>query len=154
VLIAMLRRICVALGNSAGSPTTPGLRTKPAVRMHQSAISNEEFIAQFRDWLLQWKPTLAEIEYEVSYLSKLAEFMAPVPLAKVTKAVLRDFRLEERRRLQPGESCVKILRAGDQHRCVSCRDTKEEENEVTAKARTLRVSIRCSCSFPGHGQFF
>jgi hypothetical protein len=71
-----------------------------AVRMHQSAISNEEFIAQFRDWLLQWKPTLAEIEHEVSYLSKLAEFMAPVPLAKVTKAVLQGFQLEERRRLQ------------------------------------------------------
>lgn len=81
------------------------------MKMHQRAISNEELIAQFRDWLLQWKPTLAEIEYEVSYLSKLAEFMAPVPLAKVTKAVLRDFRLEERRRLQPGESWLKILRA-------------------------------------------
>ena len=111
-MIAMLRRTCLALGNGSGIPTTPGLRTKSqAVRMHQTAISNEEFVAQYRDWRLLWKPTLAEIEDEVSYLSKLAEFMAPVPLAKATKAVLQDFQLAERSRLQPGESGAKILRA-------------------------------------------
>jgi len=79
------------------------------VRVHQTAISNEEFIAQFREWRLQWKPTLAQIEDEVSCLSKLAEFIAPVPLSKATKAVLQDFQLAERSRLQPGESGAKIL---------------------------------------------
>jgi hypothetical protein len=79
--------------------------------MRQSAISNEELIAQFRDWRSQWKPSLTEIEDEVSYISKLAEFMAPVPLSKVTKAVLQDFQLEEQMRPQPRESRVKIVRA-------------------------------------------
>lgn len=75
------------------------------------AISNEDFIAQFREWRLRWKPSLTEVEDEVSCISKLAEFVAPVPLSKVTKAVLQDFRLEEQRRPQPRESRVKTLRA-------------------------------------------
>jgi hypothetical protein len=79
--------------------------------MGQGAMSNEEFIAQFRDWRLQCKPTSAQIEDEVCYLSKLAEFIAPVPLAKVTKAVFKDFYREEQMRPQPRESRAKILSA-------------------------------------------
>jgi hypothetical protein len=112
VLIAMLRRTCVALGNSAGSPTTPGLRTKPSREDGPKRNLERGVHRAVPRLAFAVEPHIGgEIEYEVSYLSKLAEFMAPVPLAKVTKAVLRDFRLEERRRLQPGESCVKILRA-------------------------------------------
>jgi hypothetical protein len=54
---------------------------------------------------------LEQIAYEVSFLSKLAESAAPVPLVKVTKAVLRDFQWEEQVRPQPREYRMKILQA-------------------------------------------
>ena len=66
---------------------------------------------QFRDWCSQRKHSLTEIEDEISYISKLAEFMAPVPLSKATRAVLQDFQLEEQMRPQARESRVKIVRA-------------------------------------------
>ena len=61
------------------------------MRVRKNQISNEELIAQYREWCLLWKPTLAQIDDGVSYLSKLAELMAPVPPSKATKRVLRDF---------------------------------------------------------------
>src|SRR5579862_7706963 len=60
----------------------------PAVRVRQTPISNDEFIARYREWRSLWKPTSEQIADEVSYLSKLAELMAPVPLSKATKADL------------------------------------------------------------------
>jgi hypothetical protein len=62
----------------------------------KSTMSNEELIAKFRDWRSWWyKKPAEELEEEVSYISKLAEFMAPVPLSEVTKAVLQDFYLDQ-----------------------------------------------------------
>jgi hypothetical protein len=89
-----------------------GLRIRAeVVTMGCGAMTNEEFIAQFRDWRLQWKPTLAEIDDEVCCLSKLAQFMAPAPLSKATKAVLVDFQWEAQMRAQSRESRAKILSA-------------------------------------------
>lgn len=81
------------------------------MRVRQTPISNDEFIARYREWRSLWKPTSEQIADEVSYLSKLAELMAPVPLSKATKADLRDFYWEERIRPQPRESRAAILSA-------------------------------------------
>lgn len=37
-------------------------------------IHNEEFVAKYRDWRLQWKPTEDQIKQEIKYISKLADF--------------------------------------------------------------------------------
>jgi hypothetical protein len=73
--------------------------------------TNEEFIAEFSDWCSQHKFPSAEIEEQVSCISKLAGFMAPVPHSKMTKAVLQDFYLEELMRPQTRESRTTIVRA-------------------------------------------
>ena len=91
------------------------IRTGPdeiqPVRVHQTPISNEEFIAQYREWSLLWRPTSEQIAYEVSCLSELADSMAPVPLSKATKAIFQDFYRDEQFRPQPRESRAKILSA-------------------------------------------
>jgi hypothetical protein len=55
------------------------------------AMSNEEFITKFRDWRSAGRATEGKIEQEVSFISRLAEFMAPLPVSKATKAVTHDF---------------------------------------------------------------
>jgi len=65
----------------------------------ETAAANEALIARFRDWRLMWKPTDEQIDQEVACIRRLAEFITPVPLSKVTKAVMRDFHLEEQKRL-------------------------------------------------------
>ena len=59
-------------------------------------IPNEEVIAKYRDWRSQWKPKPEWVDDEITfYVSKLAEFISPLPLSKVTKAVMHDFYHEE-----------------------------------------------------------
>jgi hypothetical protein len=76
-----------------------------------AGISNEEFVAKFRDWRSLWKPTDAQMDAENSYVSKLADFIAPLPLSKLTKAVLQDFYLEEMMQPQSRESRSKVVSA-------------------------------------------
>jgi len=64
------------------------------------AMSNEEIIERFRLWRLQWNPTDRQAQEEIAVISKLAEFIAPLPLSKTTKAVRQDFYLEELMRPQ------------------------------------------------------
>lgn len=53
-------------------------------------ITNEELIAKYRDWRSRWHPIDDQIEEEITlYLSRLAEYISPVPLSKVTKAVMQ-----------------------------------------------------------------
>ena len=81
------------------------------MRVRQTPISNEEFIARYREWRSLWKPTSEQVAYEVSYLSKLAELMAPIPLSNATRADFQDFYRDEEFRPQPRESRAKILSA-------------------------------------------
>jgi hypothetical protein len=75
------------------------------------AISNEEFIAKFREWSSRSKSSLTEIDEEVAYISRLAAYVAPIPVSKATKAVMQDFYLEEQMRPLPREARTKTLRA-------------------------------------------
>jgi hypothetical protein len=59
----------------------------------------EGLAAKFRDWRSRAKMPDEQLEEEVSYLSRLAEFIGPVPLSKITKAVIQDFYLEEQIRV-------------------------------------------------------
>jgi hypothetical protein len=71
--------------------------------MGRGVLTNEDFIAKYRDWRSLRHPTDERVEQEVSYLSKLADFIAPVPLVKATKAVRWDFQVEEATRAQSPE---------------------------------------------------
>jgi acid stress-induced BolA-like protein IbaG/YrbA len=79
--------------------------------MHPTATSNEDFLAEFRDWCSQHKLSSTDIEYQVSYVSELGDFMAPVPLSQVTKAVLYDFFQEQHIHARSRESHKNIMRA-------------------------------------------
>jgi hypothetical protein len=87
------------------------MRAKTTLMTARRAISNEEFIAKYREWLSPWKLTEGEprekdssklpegeIEDVVSYLCRLAKRIAPVPVSKATKAVRQDFAREEQMR--------------------------------------------------------
>src|SRR5690242_4928359 len=80
-------------------------------RTEMRMLSNEEYVAAFRDWLSLRKPTEEEIESSVSYVSELANRMAPVPLSKATKAVTQDFYLDHYMKKHPAGEFRKLLRA-------------------------------------------
>ena len=55
-------------------------------------VTNEEFIARYSEWSRgRLKATDEQVTKELAFVSELAKFIDPVPLRKVTKALLADF---------------------------------------------------------------
>ena len=78
--------------------------------MKEEVMKNEDFIERFRDWRTQWKPTEEQVDAGLSHASKLAELIAPTPLCKVTKVVLKDFNWEQMKHA-PRESRRNVMLA-------------------------------------------
>jgi hypothetical protein len=100
-------------------------RIEGQARLRQALISNGEFIAHYREWRLLWKPTSAQIEDEVSYLSKLAELMAPVPACESDEGSHSGFLPGRTNAHAAARVSSEDPVSSDPDRCVSRRDTKE-----------------------------
>jgi hypothetical protein len=80
-------------------------------RSEHSVLQGLEVGPTSLDFLGRLFRGFVDIEYQVSYISKLADFMAAVPLSQVTKPVLYDFYQEEHIHARSRESHVDIMRA-------------------------------------------
>jgi hypothetical protein len=77
----------------------------------KNSVSNDQFITDFRDWLSTVKASDRDVEHAISYAFKLAKLVAPVPLIKLTKALVRDFYMDEQMSPQLLESRGKLIHA-------------------------------------------
>ena len=100
------------------------------MRVRQTPISNEEFIARYREWRSLWKPTSEQVAYEVSYFQTGGTYGSD-PAFERDEGRLSGFL--SGRRISPAAARVSSEDpvGSDRDRCVSRRDTKEREKAVT-----------------------